>query len=93
MLSLSISFHLLSFQESKCAGFLSIVPSFPKPTYATQPGDGQRAHYILTNTLFYIRNTDILVNRKFVLIFLLHRVKTYDVRFPFKTSSRSINAP
>lgn len=44
------------------------------------PGDGQRAHYILTNTLFYIHNTAILVNRNFVLIFLLHRVRTYDVR-------------
>lgn len=43
--------------------------------------DGQPTHYILTNTLFCIHNTDILVNRKFVLILLLHKVKTYDVHF------------
>lgn len=81
MVSLSISFHLFSFQESKCTSFLNVVPSLPKPTYAMHPGDGQCAHYILTNTLFYIHNTAILVNSEFVLIFLLHRVRTYDVRF------------
>lgn len=43
--------------------FLSIVSSFPKLTYTKHPGDGQHAHYILTNTLFYIHNTDILVNK------------------------------
>lgn len=45
---------------------------------------GERAvcvHCVLTNTLFYIHNTDILVNRKFVLILLLCIVKTYDVCF------------
>lgn len=68
-------------RKKKCTSFLSIVSSFPKPWYTQHPGDGQPAHYILTNTLFCIHNTDILVNRKFVLILLLHRVKTYDVHF------------
>lgn len=47
----------------------------------------------LTNTLFYIHNTDILVNRKFVLILLLHRVKTYDVRFLSKLPPRALVLP